>query len=110
VGAFTVIDGARVTGADVGVNFFLTPEHVGRGRAEAACALLQELNDTDVVGHWIDQAGAPRSTALALSICSRPLCPPAHIVRTLTMSLSLSLCRTLQRWWRGRPRPWLSTR
>ena len=57
VGTFTIIDGQRVSGADAGVNFFLTVAQIGTSRARAACELLQELNQDEVVGHYIEQVG-----------------------------------------------------
>jgi amyloid beta precursor protein binding protein 1 len=50
VGQFTVADSATVTDADLGVNFFLEPDSLGRSRAEETKRLLQELNP-DVTGH-----------------------------------------------------------
>ena len=51
IGAFTVLDEAVVTEADLGVNFFLEEESLGKSRAEEACRCLQELNP-DVGGHF----------------------------------------------------------
>uniref|UniRef100_A0A8C7HHA3 NEDD8-activating enzyme E1 regulatory subunit n=1 Tax=Oncorhynchus kisutch TaxID=8019 RepID=A0A8C7HHA3_ONCKI len=47
IGAFTIVDGHKVSGEDVGNNFFLNNNSIGRNRAQAATELLQELN-TDV--------------------------------------------------------------
>lgn len=41
VGAFTIIDGETVSGADVGSNFFLESSFIGQSRARVACDLLQ---------------------------------------------------------------------
>ena len=49
VGRFTVVDGATVSEADLGNNFFVRPEDVGRPRAAATAELLKELNP-DVEG------------------------------------------------------------
>ncbi|KAJ3365902.1 NEDD8-activating enzyme E1 regulatory subunit [Allomyces arbusculus] len=58
VGAFTVIDAAKVSPDDVGNNFFVTRAHLGQPRAKVVTALLQELND-DVLGHYIDDDITP---------------------------------------------------
>ena len=55
IGAFTIADTARVTEADLGINFLLEGESLGKSRAEECTRLLKELNpdvkgfaDTDV--------------------------------------------------------------
>lgn len=54
VGNFTILDSAVITEADLGVNFFLEEEDIGRSRAESCARLLQELNP-DVQGHSIKE-------------------------------------------------------
>ncbi|XP_062845507.1 NEDD8-activating enzyme E1 regulatory subunit isoform X2 [Trichomycterus rosablanca] len=54
IGAFTIVDGHKVTGEDVGNNFFLSCESIGKSRAQAATELLQELN-TDVSGNFVEE-------------------------------------------------------
>ena len=44
VGSFTIVDEAEVTEEDLGVNFFLEEESLGKARAEETCNYLQELN------------------------------------------------------------------
>ncbi|KAJ3293051.1 hypothetical protein BCR33DRAFT_664309 [Rhizoclosmatium globosum] len=44
IGSFTLVDGKVVDGADAGSNFFLEGSDIGRSRAQAAAALLAELN------------------------------------------------------------------
>jgi len=44
VGHFTIIDEAEVTEKDLGVNFFLEEESLGKSRAGETCKYLQELN------------------------------------------------------------------
>ncbi|CAO1635685.1 unnamed protein product [Parajaminaea phylloscopi] len=44
IGAFTVLDGQRVTRYDVGNNFFLEPESAGQPRAHEVARFLSELN------------------------------------------------------------------
>ncbi|RAH57681.1 ubiquitin-like activating enzyme [Aspergillus piperis CBS 112811] len=51
VGGFTIVDPAVVTEPDLGVNFFLEEESLGKSRAEETCRLLQELNP-DVDGSF----------------------------------------------------------
>ena len=49
IGGFTIVDPAAVTEPDLGVNFFLERESLGKSRAEETCRLLKELNP-DVEG------------------------------------------------------------
>lgn len=44
VGTLTILDGDAVTEEDLGSQFFLTQDHVGMNRAEAALPELQKLN------------------------------------------------------------------
>lgn len=55
VGNFTIVDDATVTEADLGVNFFLDEDSLGKSRAQACTELLLELNP-EVQGDW-----APKS-------------------------------------------------
>ncbi|XP_041125206.1 NEDD8-activating enzyme E1 regulatory subunit [Polyodon spathula] len=55
IGAFTIVDGHKVRGDDVGNNFFLTKSSIGRNRAQAATELLQELN-SDVSGNFVEES------------------------------------------------------
>ncbi|XP_061197128.1 NEDD8-activating enzyme E1 regulatory subunit-like isoform X2 [Saccostrea echinata] len=54
VGSFTIVDGNKVKGEDVGNNFFLSQESIGKSRAKIATELLNELND-DVSGNYEDE-------------------------------------------------------
>ncbi|KAF9938994.1 NEDD8-activating enzyme E1 regulatory subunit [Mortierella alpina] len=54
IGQFTVVDQGTVTQNDIGSNFFLDSESLGKSRAERACELLGELNE-DVKGHSVDK-------------------------------------------------------
>lgn len=56
IGQFTVLDSAKVTEADLGINFFLEAESLGKSRAAETCRLLEELNP-DVKGHHISEVG-----------------------------------------------------
>ncbi|OPL21377.1 nedd8-activating x1 enzyme e1 regulatory subunit isoform, partial [Mytilus galloprovincialis] len=55
VGSFTIVDGNKVSGEDVGNNFFLTKDNIGESRAKAATELLSELND-DVSGDFVEES------------------------------------------------------
>ncbi|TKS70264.1 NEDD8-activating enzyme E1 regulatory subunit APP-BP1 [Collichthys lucidus] len=55
IGAFTVVDGHTVSGEDVGNNFFLSNNSIGKNRAQAATELLQELN-SDVCGNFVEES------------------------------------------------------
>ncbi|KAL1918633.1 uncharacterized protein VTP21DRAFT_2655 [Calcarisporiella thermophila] len=54
IGSFTVVDGKRVSGEDVGNNFFLDVDSIGTSRAKRVMELLYELND-DVEGFYLDE-------------------------------------------------------
>ncbi|XP_041048459.1 NEDD8-activating enzyme E1 regulatory subunit isoform X1 [Carcharodon carcharias] len=54
IGSFTIVDGSVVAGEDVGNNFFLTKNSIGKNRAQAAMELLQELN-SDVSGNFMEE-------------------------------------------------------
>uniref|UniRef100_Q7SXP2-2 Isoform 2 of NEDD8-activating enzyme E1 regulatory subunit n=1 Tax=Danio rerio TaxID=7955 RepID=Q7SXP2-2 len=55
IGAFTIVDGHKVSGEDVGNNFFLSSSAIGKNRAQAATELLQELN-SDVSGNFVEES------------------------------------------------------
>lgn len=44
VGNFTIVDEAEVSERDLGVNFFLHEDSLGKSRAQETCRFLQELN------------------------------------------------------------------
>ncbi|KAL4882619.1 hypothetical protein BJY04DRAFT_186530 [Aspergillus karnatakaensis] len=54
IGGFTIVDPAVVTEPDLGVNFFLESESLGKSRAEESCRLLRELNP-DVEGRFFSK-------------------------------------------------------
>ena len=56
IGQFTILDSAKVTEADLGINFFLEASSLGNSRAEEARRLLEELNP-DVKGYSISEVG-----------------------------------------------------
>ncbi|KAF3490859.1 NEDD8-activating enzyme E1 regulatory subunit [Arthroderma uncinatum] len=51
IGGFTIVDPATVSEPDLGVNFFLTEDSLGKSRAEETCKYLRELNE-DVDGGY----------------------------------------------------------
>ena len=57
VGTFTVIDGGKVEEDDLGKNFFVTKEAVGKLKAQVTTELLQELNP-DVSGNYISEVNS----------------------------------------------------
>ncbi|CAG5135281.1 unnamed protein product [Candidula unifasciata] len=57
IGSFTIVDGNKVQGEDVGNNFFLTADSVGKSRAQVTTELLSELNE-DVSGDFLEEVGA----------------------------------------------------
>ncbi|XP_070575190.1 NEDD8-activating enzyme E1 regulatory subunit-like [Ptychodera flava] len=54
IGSFTIIDGNRVSGQDIGNNFFLDKDNLGKSRAKVATELLCELN-ADVSGDCVEE-------------------------------------------------------
>ncbi|XP_029031867.1 NEDD8-activating enzyme E1 regulatory subunit isoform X1 [Osmia bicornis bicornis] len=54
IGAFTIVDGKKITNEDIGANFFLEADSVGKSRAQVATQMLLELN-SDVRGDYIDE-------------------------------------------------------
>ncbi|XP_015119855.1 NEDD8-activating enzyme E1 regulatory subunit [Diachasma alloeum] len=54
IGAFTIVDGKKISQEDIGANFFLDADSVGKSRAQVATQLLVELNQ-DVRGDYIDE-------------------------------------------------------
>lgn len=54
IGAFTIIDDAKVTNADLGNNFFVDQESLGQSRAETVARLLMEMNPF-VEGHTLQE-------------------------------------------------------
>ncbi|CAG0913132.1 unnamed protein product [Notodromas monacha] len=55
VGNFTIVDNKLVTAEDLGSNFFLNKQSIGKNRGEMACGLLSELN-SDVRGNFVDDS------------------------------------------------------
>lgn len=54
IGAFTIVDGKKITQEDIGANFFLDSDSIGKSRAQIATQMLLELN-RDVRGDFIDE-------------------------------------------------------
>lgn len=63
VGAFTIIDHEKVVESDLGNNFFVTQESIGKSRAQVVCELLQEMN-ADVNGDWREEVRPLHDCAL----------------------------------------------
>ncbi|XP_064610476.1 NEDD8-activating enzyme E1 regulatory subunit-like isoform X2 [Liolophura sinensis] len=55
IGSFTIVDGGKVTGEDIGNNFFLCKNSIGKSRAQVATEYLAELNE-DVDGHSVEES------------------------------------------------------
>ncbi|KAI1336044.1 hypothetical protein F5Y15DRAFT_216911 [Xylariaceae sp. FL0016] len=58
IGKFTIADDAVVNEPDLGVNFFLDDDCLGKPRSECCTRLLQELNP-EVEGDWFPKTAAP---------------------------------------------------
>lgn len=54
IGAFTIVDDKKITNEDIGANFFLEADSIGKSRAQVATQMLLELNP-DVRGDYIDE-------------------------------------------------------
>ena len=54
VGSFTIVDGKKVSGEDIGNNFFLDHESLNQSRGSVAARLLLELNP-EVTGDCVDE-------------------------------------------------------
>ncbi|XP_026284162.1 NEDD8-activating enzyme E1 regulatory subunit [Frankliniella occidentalis] len=54
IGGFTIVDGKKIIEEDVGSNFFLEAESIGKSRSAVALRLLLELNP-DVHGDSVDE-------------------------------------------------------
>jgi amyloid beta precursor protein binding protein 1 len=55
IGSFTIVDGAKVSAADLGNNFLVEAASLGQSRAKCVTALVQELNET-VAGSYVEEA------------------------------------------------------
>ena len=54
VGHFTIVDEAEVQEQDLGVNFFLAEDSLGKSRAQECCKYLRELNP-EVAGSGVQE-------------------------------------------------------
>lgn len=70
IGGFTIVDPATVTETDLGVNFFLEEESLGKSRAEETCRLLMELNP-DVQGSFETKVMQSRMGCLSIGETTR---------------------------------------
>ena len=74
IGGFSIVDPAIVTESDLGVNFFLEQESLGKSRADETCRLLRELNP-DVQGYSYSKVSWSLCTSsLFLSLMVLVLC------------------------------------
>ena len=81
IGAFTILDGKKVTGEDAGVNFFLDEQSIGSARGEEACKYISELNP-DVNGHHLTQvppSGAFIDSRISKTVCRLPSSPTSPL-------------------------------
>lgn len=65
VGNFTIVDESVVSERDLGVNFFLSVESLGRSRALETCRFLQELNP-EVNGSAVQDVGFLRTRIMTV--------------------------------------------
>ncbi|KAL8399614.1 hypothetical protein RB594_000131 [Gaeumannomyces avenae] len=82
IGRFTIFDEATVCEADLGVNFFLDEDSIGKPRAQCCAELLVELNP-EVQGEWqpnheagplgLEQLLGQASPTYSLIIYSHPI-------------------------------------
>ncbi|KAF6201185.1 hypothetical protein GE061_005632 [Apolygus lucorum] len=54
IGGFTIVDGKKITEEDIGANFFLDIDSIGKPRAQVSTQLLLELNP-EVKGDYVDE-------------------------------------------------------
>ncbi|CAH1390420.1 unnamed protein product [Nezara viridula] len=97
IGGFTIVDGEKVTEEDLGINFFLDIDSIGKQRALVATQLLLELN-TDVKGDYVDESieqllkNNPNffsnfSVVIATSLNERALLPLSELLWDLGIPL-----------------------
>jgi amyloid beta precursor protein binding protein 1 len=55
IASFTIVDGSKVTAADLGSNFLVDQSRLGQSRAQAVTDLLKEMNDT-VSGSYVEDS------------------------------------------------------
>ncbi|KAI3401352.1 hypothetical protein diail_11436 [Diaporthe ilicicola] len=85
IGSFTIIDDATVQEADLGVNFFLDENSLGKSRAQSCTELLLELNP-EVRGEWFPKNKEPlelnnilaASSTFTMIMYTLPI-DPAHL-------------------------------
>ena len=54
IGSYTIVDHRNVENSDLGCNFFVTIDSIGKSKAQVCCELLQELN-SDVRGNYLNE-------------------------------------------------------
>jgi len=50
---FIIVDDSKITAKDIGSNFFLTEDDLGKSKAAVMCGNLHELNPEDTIGEAI---------------------------------------------------------
>lgn len=79
IGSFTIVDGATVSEADLGNNFFVEQTSLGTSRAACVTRLLQELNE-HVTGSYvaedISQARRPAPARASAAVARDTPMPP----------------------------------
>jgi amyloid beta precursor protein binding protein 1 len=66
IGRFSIVDNTVVSEADLGVNFFLNDDSIGKMRAQCSTELLLELNP-EVQGDWYPKSEVCTDTASSLA-------------------------------------------
>ncbi|KXS14290.1 Nedd8 activating enzyme E1 subunit 1 [Gonapodya prolifera JEL478] len=55
IASFTILDPSPVLPSDLGSNFFVDPEDIGKPRAKVVAERLREMNE-DVAGEWVGES------------------------------------------------------
>jgi len=79
IGSFTIVDGANVSEADLGNNFFVEQSSLGTSRAACVTRLLQELNEHVTGSYVAEDISQVRRAA--------PACASAAAARDTSVSL-----------------------
>ena len=84
IGSFTIADSAKVADADLGINFFLEADSLGKSRAKECMTLLEELNP-DVKGHVVTQVRRRVREQQGISALGGRNDSPSHNLTTSTI-------------------------
>ncbi|GAB6020415.1 NEDD8-activating enzyme E1 regulatory subunit [Chamberlinius hualienensis] len=102
IASFTIVDGNKIIGEDVGNNFFLERDCIGKPRAQAVTRYLLELNP-DVRGDFVDESAEyllennPTyfhnfTVVIASNVCERTLLDLAD--KLWSANIPLIVCRS----------------